>query len=216
MTEFLQATVRLPFITGLPRDVAENTFAFKCGAFETNIDTFQAALESFYNDTIDGSAPLAARLSSVIMRDQCSIVWRGVDDATGAQTSATTVRPWTLGDEPTGTSLPLEVALCLSYGTNTPFDTPVQRRRGRIYIGPLNGNQISVEDDLPAPTSGLGLRMRKGAVMLKETLPPVGLGWSIWSRTDGELYPIEGGWVDNEFDTQRRRGVEATSRDLWG
>lgn len=37
----------------------------------------------------------------------------------------------------------------------------------------------------------------------------------VYSRVDGLIRPITSGWVDNEFDTQRRRQRDATARTEW-
>lgn len=39
--------------------------------------------------------------------------------------------------------------------------------------------------------------------------------WRIWSPTNNNSVLIDNGWVDNAWDTQRRRGVEATARTIF-
>jgi hypothetical protein len=44
-------------------------------------------------------------------------------------------------------------------------------------------------------------------------LTTAGLSHAVWSSADDTAYPVIGAWMDNAFDTQRRRGVDATARD---
>lgn len=86
------------------------------------------------------------------------------------------------------------------------------RRRGRIYIGPLktttstNGRPNSTAiTTLATASSALGIDLNAVA----DTT------WCVWSPTSGTAVPITDGWVDNAFDTQRRRGWDPTSRTTY-
>ena len=116
--------------------------------------------------------------------------------------------------------LPEEVAICLTLHGESPI-TP--RRRGRLYIGPL-ANQSNV---LQQATSSLPARpedstasnivdvLLEKATVLADVVSP--LKWCIRSVTPSENYvAVTGGWVDNAFDTQRRRGPDPTARRAWG
>jgi hypothetical protein len=39
--------------------------------------------------------------------------------------------------------------------------------------------------------------------------------WVVWSEADQDAGSVFDGWIDNAFDTQRRRGVQASSRTTW-
>jgi hypothetical protein len=39
--------------------------------------------------------------------------------------------------------------------------------------------------------------------------------WGVWSKVDGVVRPIVGGWIDDDFDVQRRRGTDAQGRVVW-
>ncbi len=103
-----------------------------------------------------------------------------------------------------GGAAPTEIALCLSYSADDNA-AGTKRRRGRIY--------------LPWGTPGIArpstLQMN---VLLDfgEGLAQVGLAnndtWKMYSPTNDELLTIESISVDNEWDTQRRRGMRATLR----
>jgi len=41
------------------------------------------------------------------------------------------------------------------------------------------------------------------------------IAMSVWSRAAHATFPIVRGHVDNAFDVQRRRGVDASQREVW-
>lgn len=108
------------------------------------------------------------------------------------------------------THLPEEVCVCLSYEAAPPVTAS---RRGRIFVGPFTdqaGNAASTT--VPTRVQGtLSSSLQDAATALMEA--PV--GWSIYSRKLGTLAPIVGGWIDDAFDTQRRRGPDPSARTLW-
>lgn len=110
---------------------------------------------------------------------------------------------------------PAEVALCLSFTANVPAGARAGRRRGRIYLGPMAENTGVLVDGYIRPTGVV----KDGASVALEAFgnatAVLGWQWCVWSRTDSTLYPVVRGWINDEFDTQRRRGPEVTSRRLW-
>lgn len=40
--------------------------------------------------------------------------------------------------------------------------------------------------------------------------------WCVWSRENGVMQPVIGGWCDDAYDIQRRRGEKAKSRSTFG
>jgi len=110
-----------------------------------------------------------------------------------------------------GDAGPTEVALCLSYKSND--SGPPGRRRGRIYL-PLKNN-VSVR-----PDAGTIADVMNFGVFLSVVGTAANTQWKLKSRigsgTPGAPSPtyhdIDQISVDNEWDTQRRRGMRATSR----
>lgn len=123
--------------------------------------------------------------------------------------------------------LPEEVALCLSYYT----DRNVASHRGRLYIGPLNVSAMAGSGEPPRPNSNWMAAMRAGGIRLTtigkpavtptfvtNTMPGVPnttAAWALYSPKLGTFSAIEHGWVDDEWDGQRRRRVEASTRLTW-
>lgn len=131
------------------------------------------------------------------------------------------------------TSMPREVAVCVSFHgdlTNIPQsipggppgpegDTrPAARRRGRLYIGPLSTATGGEDPDLGSrPTSTFRNKVRDCASRLanhNNGLPDQPQ-WCVLSQRNDAVYPVIGGWVDDAWDTQRRRGLAPTVRSVF-
>lgn len=105
---------------------------------------------------------------------------------------------------------PDQVALCLSYYSTRNLP----RQRGRIYIGPFALSGTAVNSCL-IPPGGPTVNHFNALVALGEALKAITHGtWSVFSSKDG-VHHITNGWVDNRWDTQRRRLPKATARTLW-
>jgi hypothetical protein len=122
--------------------------------------------------------------------------------------------------------MPEEVAVCLSYYT----DRNLPSKRGRLYIGPLNIGALDGIANSPArPKELLTSAMQDGGTRLIAVGPPAatvtfvsndvdGLGtsaataWALYSPKLGTFAAIEHGWIDDEWDGQSRRRVEASGR----
>jgi hypothetical protein len=100
---------------------------------------------------------------------------------------------------------PREVALCLSYYA----ERNLPRQRGRIYL-PITGTSHNPAMR-PNPTI-----MNKALAMggFFAALGGADIDWRVWSPTDSEGRDVTNTWVDDEWDTQRSRGLRATTRVL--
>lgn len=93
---------------------------------------------------------------------------------------------------------------------------PQARRRGRIYLGPFGQTVLgttAVTSDRPLAAAVTAIA--NAATALATATAGAVVPWVIYSPTNGSGAVVTDGWVDNAFDTQRRRGVAATSRTLW-
>ena len=102
---------------------------------------------------------------------------------------------------------------------------PRARLRGRIYLGPLSSAASNQPANEPArPHINLQNSLVGSMDRLATQLGTDGLRWSVFSPTKAlEAADINAGgadvvagWVDNAFDTQRRRGRRATTRVTFG
>jgi hypothetical protein len=105
------------------------------------------------------------------------------------------------------TGFPREIALCLSFKNN---GQPARRRRGRIYVPlPLfiTGNAAIGN----RPTSS----QRDRLIALADAFAAAGgadVSWRVRSQVDQDDFQVDSAWVDDEWDTQRRRGQRASAR----
>lgn len=117
---------------------------------------------------------------------------------------------WNFTSGLSGTALPAEVAICLSFQGDKISGVPQSRRRGRIYFGPLNTGAVSSG----RPSSSLITAVvLAGQGLLDAGQASLGdWNWAVYSGVNGGTADVTNGWCDNEFDTQRRRGRAWTSR----
>jgi hypothetical protein len=213
--------------TGLPKDRFEGVWHFlDPGGSPADVVASVAAakLADFYQlaGAVSGQHVGHYLARSAAPTDHMTIT--GYDFAAGLPRPELGVATFDYGSA-SSTQLPEEVALCLSYYT----DRNLPSKRGRSYIGPLNGAAMtgsSVPPSRPEPTfmSSLvdaGRRMRTlgppatPPTFLTNTFPGGGAGtaaWALYSPKLGTFSAVEHGWVDDEWDGQRRRRVEASAR----
>lgn len=219
-------TVTFEHQSGQPRDRVVNTFTFFS---ETDLvvgdwTVINGALEDFYN-ALNGTATqrISSFMSGALSRTvKPTIRHYDVDghlDGTAAG-SPVSESQWgsTLGAGSTGTNLPAEVAVCLSFAAEfgadvefAPGSRPRGRDRGRIYIGPLNVGAIAAASPgRVVPDGTLQIALIESAKMLKAT--PIPGSWAVWSRRSARVLPVDNFWVDDAMDTQRRRGERPLAR----
>lgn len=215
----IRADVVIPYRTKLPRDVAVNTFHFQTiGSWDEGDTTTTAnALIDLYQQTIGGNT-VSAFLSSCVDRTAgASIKFYNLDDPKPRHPFDT--KPMGIAAAAWTGSLPLEVALCGSYQAGPMPGQAQARRRGRIFFGPFNPGALASPDattGFPLPSPALIGRISAGLQQLSSVLNPLAsVTWSVHSRVANGWYGVENGWVDNDFDTQRRRGPRATARTTW-
>lgn len=123
---------------------------------------------------------------------------------------------------PSGTALPGEVALCLSFRGANASGVNMARRRGRVYLGPLGTNVIgaagatdagirpsqTVIDDILAQAAAMATGT-SGAYRLAIYSPRTHTASLDLDQATEDAVEL---WIDNAFDTQRRRGAAPTGR----
>lgn len=237
---FYKVLIQLPFNSGLPEDVSQNTLFYGCtnvgSSHDEDADDLLPYFESMFNDVLTGAAvPLDELIGDQVTRDAngCDLVFYfdAGDPTTGLWGSPVAMRSFTMGASGTGNPLPAEVSLALSFHgdlTNVPETAPnptpppatirpAARKRGRIYIGPLMaiaGTTGGPNNDL-VPTAGAKNVWSAVGTHLLDNVPS-GFVWDIISKAAEEVTVVTGGYVDDAFDTQRRRGSAPTSRLTFG
>jgi len=123
---------------------------------------------------------------------------------------------------PATTAFPGEVALVISFEGASEPGVNMRRRRGRIYLGPLATGAAS--GTYTADVRPLASRMNEtvssfvtmatgsnGAARLAIFSPTTLSGGGSVDQAWTDAVAV---WVDDAFDTQRRRGARATTRSL--
>lgn len=209
------AMVQMPSTSGIPRDTVVNTFTFGALSSTTGAAAeITDALDSFYNDSYGGTQ-IAALISSTVSRTESTLIeYYDLEEPKPRVPFAQGVI--TLGAAAASSSLPQETALCLSFHADMVSGSSPRRRRGRVYIGPLATTAATSSSQEPArPTSSFINALSLAGTALAGYPWGTVNAWGVYSRVDQALRPVVGGWVDNEFDTQRRRGRDATDRTIW-
>jgi hypothetical protein len=112
---------------------------------------------------------------------------------------------------------PSEVALVMSFSSVPPPGVPQARRRGRMYLGPLSNQSSLIENavgDVRPATLAIETLKQAAERMAKPELTGLA-SWVTRSTIDGAIGVVSRGFVDNAYDTQRRRGTRATNRTSW-
>jgi hypothetical protein len=206
------AQVALPSTTNLPADDVVNTFVFAKTGPAPSAEDIETVFTTFYNGTQASGDTLAEYLSQSISRTRPAVVKMFDLEDPEPRAPIETVE-FTIGLSTTPSKLPDEVALCLSYKGDVASGVPAARRRGRIFLGPFSINAVEsgVGTSPAAPTAQLVETVLDAGEQLWTMLSGI---WYVWSRADDEIYPITELWVDNAWDSQRRRGRRATSREV--
>lgn len=227
MGSWYLATVTIPHDNGLPRDAVQNTFAFS-SAGDTDRDVvgveLHARLNGFYDDLntfLSSQMTWAdARLSIVDLLDDTPRI-PYYDENLGLTEAGTAIN-----------DMPAEVAVCLSFQGERTSGVNMRRRRGRVYVGPL---AVGSADQHQVQSGLYNLIATSGADNLLNYDPAL-VQWSVYSKythfdiavgetltpDDDEVpdllpasfTPVVRLWVDNAWDTQRRRGPRATARTI--
>jgi len=131
----------------------------------------------------------------------------------------------------TGNGIPDEVCVALSYQAERVSGEPQARRRGRLYIGPLNGGTTVLSADTSAGDCIVHATFRADLATAAAATAGVFTGassgsaiaWCTYSPTDRaggktlaqSSHNVTDGWIDFAVDIQRRRGHAPSARTLW-
>lgn len=203
----VRAQVRLPYLSGVPEDVSVATWHFFTGLATTEPDLVEI------HDRLEAAYAVSGPfISAYVDRTSCSVRMYALDDP--EPRTPIYDEPLTVGTTAVQGSLPFEVALVLSFRGEYTSGTVNARRRNRSYFGPLVSN-ASIAPNLlpPIPTSNVIDAVTAHGHLLATPVTDSEVKWVGWSETDSVQFPIVELWCNNEWDTQRRRGIEATQRN---
>lgn len=213
---FARAQIVIPYDTGLPEDVITNTIYI--GSPDPLIETadnVQPLIDALYTAIYADANVPANYLEWGLAR----VNWYELTDPEPRvpYTLDLVISPGTQA----ASTIPAECSIVLSFHAAPVAGASQARRRGRIYLGGFaSGALTSVTNGAPRVAPGVIEDIVAAANNFRldvEVIPDY--HWSVYSPTNsvsGPLFvPIVGGWVDNAWDTQRRRGVPATARTLF-
>lgn len=222
-------------LTGLPRDEVENSLVFDdptAISAAALASTVEPAMTAFWSVAGPGGVqPIGGYLSNNLDHTPNSARFDFYRLSDGPSHTVTlpegppvvtvhfTMPP--PGAGAAGGDLPGEVALCMSFHgsevglslavggvgkTHKGGTRPASRVRGRIFVGPFNSLAFPIGSN-EAPNQLMRDLAAAGAGL--RTAAP---SWAVWSRKNGTTESVNGGFVDNEWDSVRRRQVRATTR----
>lgn len=209
--------IRIPHRNGIPKDAVMNTFHFSgVDDREDFVPEITGRLYALFCTPPAGSTyAVNTFMSGELNLAGTRAKYYDMDDPEPRSPFADESLGLVQGTPRSVINLPGEVALCSSYRGDLVSGEPPARRRGRIYIGPLNSGALSAGGTDPARPLGTFRTSVAGATQALAAASTLGVRWVVHSRVSGTNTAIEYGWVDDAFDTMRKRGVEATTRSNW-
>lgn len=208
----MQVQASFPYFTNLPRDVMTNTIhvvtAEPSGFTKQQVATAMATrLQTFY---VNAYGPTGVAGDHVLWGSGTIRVY-DLSEAAPRVPGTAALNCAAIAEVPS--IIPTECAIVMSYHAAFVSGTPRARLRNRIYLGGLAGSAIQAgsTSTFPRITTTL-INAIAGAAQALHALNDSDIQWVQYSPTTGVPSPIDAGWIDNTPDTQRRRGVAATSR----
>lgn len=197
----VRAQVVLKTVDNIPENFVSNSWCFTLDSASTAGTMLTPILKAFYDSIVSYYSPVIAQNGHEIKYSALPGVMPNYPFDTDI---------FNLGAAPAGGKLPDELAIVLSFQGIKAAGAPQARRRGRLYLGPLD--TAAATDNRPATACLTAIA--NAATTLKASVIALGGNsrWSIWSVADQVGVLVDNGWVDNAFDVQRRRGVLPTSR----
>lgn len=213
---FLRVQVSIPTDASIPEDASVNVWHWRtAGAAATDAPDVHSILATFY-------AAIDANVYAASIGGPTVFKYYDLEDPA----PRVPVLEDTETFSPDTQSYPSEVAICLSFRGALVSGQPVARRRGRVFLGPVSpttaqaitgGVQVSASTRTTIATAAGGMI---GSLPLPEwsVFSPTTAGPEPWTATElgNAFVPVVGGWIDDAYDTQRRRGRAPGTRTTFG
>jgi len=200
-----RALVTFPAASADSEDIVVNTWHFDLASTDEGGTTdATTALDAFYTSFITSlSASHTWASGRIKWYDLTDPEPRAPIHDTGFAISGTA----------SANQLPRECSICVSFQGDQVSGVSQARRRGRIYLGPW-GTGANNTSGMVASSLVTTLATACGT-LLSASEADADYQWVVYSRTTGLAVPVTNGWVDDAWDTQRRRGVDATTRTVF-
>lgn len=182
-------------------------------SFAIGLNAFYQTIDTYFSQYLGGNVPFfrAFDLSHPMPRQPVY------------ETSLTTLAS-------ASTWLPREIACCLSYKGLYLSGVSPKRKRGRIYLGPLALATVDTANDGLFTSTFVNAVAAAATTLVTTSSASSTYRWCVYSPTtdpessnpaggagsDADCWDaVTGGWVDDEIDIQRRRGVGSGTKVLW-
>lgn len=204
------AQVAFESATTLPKDRMVNTFSFEGSESVTDVSNIDDMLVDFYtNEQISNS--ISDFFPSQTYSGDYTVSVYCLDDPEPRVPRGVFPHSFTPS---VLTAFPTEVSLVLSFHGDFVSGVNLQRQRGRIYL-PALAASLNVSPGRPA-TTFINDVLSAAGELADAAAASTAFDWVVWSRAGNTTYgPVNQGWVDDEWDTQRRRGRSAANRYPW-
>lgn len=163
-------------------------------AFQTNLNTFYQAVDTYLSNELNGAVPRFRAFNLLELKPRQPIR----DESMTALVAG-------------GNMAPRELCLCVSYRAEYVSGVTPKRRRGRIYLGPLASSTLNTANGNATAAATNAINAAADA-LLEASKISASFSWVVYSPTSdanqhGEagFYPVIAGWVDDNVDVQRRR-----------
>ena len=200
--------------SGLPKDGTTNVRYFEVSALRSEAEYIAVATSicdawqayfgdifSFFSQLLDGTATYKAyNLDQPKPRTPIYVDTR------------------TIGGVTAGNIMPAEVAVVTSFQANPLAGESQARRRGRNYLGPLKNTVIDASTGLVTTSYRTFVKNAEldFITAISNIVEPT--TWGVvhaYDQPGQSISYVTNGWINDEPDTQRRRGRTQTTRTLW-
>lgn len=225
LQNLIRSQIAYPRATGLSEDTQTNTLHWGCDDPLIDRETMQAAIQTpldAWLGVLDGF------MDSTMFVTPATTDWYDMLDPTPRVPFATVNTALTLTNV---TSLPMEVTCVISYQGAVTSGVNQARRRGRNYLPTFNVSNIAeASGRVVWSGSSLGF-LEAGWEALMTSVEAADCYLAVFSQTtyngtagspltrlQDSTTRVTSAWVDNEPDTQRRRGGRTGTKTpiTWG
>jgi hypothetical protein len=207
-----RAQAIFPMKTGIPRDSVVNAWSFYIAGGDpiTHMTAIKGLLKTLYDTW-------GTYRSADLDLAKAHLVWYNLDEPKPRAPVADDLLG--LSAAQATNSLPHELSVCLSFQGVRTSGLIQARRRGRLYLGPWS--TASNDGTKGRPDNGLLTFVQTAAQAFHSAMTAAtDRDWAVYSPTTAAagqppLTVVDEGWVDNEWDIQRRRGNVSTARSTF-
>lgn len=203
-------TVTFDAATNMPADSIVNTWHFDGSG--SDYENVADMLTDFYDAVPTGeTTSISEFMTQQSINGDYTIRAYDMSDAEPRTPQYEVTR--TLVELSNAVSLPTEVSICFSYHAQLVSGVAAARRRGRVFLGGFATSAMEQALGAARPkVITMDTIIAAGRDLIQASNASTSWEWQQWSKTADVGNIVVGGWVDNAFDTQRRRGVDATYR----